>query len=601
MAITVADVLALPAVAAGRPRVRVGGRALDAVVRWVHISELTEVAGLLRGGELLLSTGMRLRDEGLDTTAYLRSLHERGVAGLVVELSPSLPTLPDRLVDAAREQKFALVELTRGVRFVAITEAVHGQLLHEQYERLRFSEEVQTAFSALTTSGSPHTTQVVLDRASELLGCAVVLEDLAHRALGLAGGAAAEVLASWAQRSRRLPFSTSTVTGGPEDWTACPVGPPGSRWGRVVVPGAALDDQRTLMVLERAAEALTVIRLVSGDCTDPARRASGELLADLLGADRRHEPTLRARARALGLPVPCALLPLAVKHPRPASAEGRSSNERSGGDRSAEDAEAVGRALERTGQTGLVATIGPGTTGVLLVVPGTARATSDATAAAGQGSARDGDDDGVHAAAARAAESLARALATASSSGSARTVPAVAVVVPVVAVAPVTSALVEAGEGLLEACEVAEVASASPEAPPAASAPPAPQGTVYRRQDLGVRWLLWRLRSDPQLQSYVDDQLAPLLHGTPRDVDDLALLEAFLASGGSMTQLASALDANRPSLYARVRRLSERLDRDLGDPETRTSLQVALLAYRGLETASHSPGNRGHSGYWSDQ
>ena len=55
--LTVADVLAEPVLQAGAPEVIVGGRALDAAVRWVHVSDSAGVARLLDGGELLLSTG----------------------------------------------------------------------------------------------------------------------------------------------------------------------------------------------------------------------------------------------------------------------------------------------------------------------------------------------------------------------------------------------------------------------------------------------------------------------------------------------------------------------------------------------------------------
>ncbi len=57
---TVAQILALDPVRAGRPRVVAGARRLDAPVRWVHAIELADAARLLRGGELVLTTGIAL-------------------------------------------------------------------------------------------------------------------------------------------------------------------------------------------------------------------------------------------------------------------------------------------------------------------------------------------------------------------------------------------------------------------------------------------------------------------------------------------------------------------------------------------------------------
>lgn len=61
--LTVGDVLAIPALQAGGPDVIVGGGALSAGVRWVHVSDSAGVARLLDGGELLLTTGAAWPDD----------------------------------------------------------------------------------------------------------------------------------------------------------------------------------------------------------------------------------------------------------------------------------------------------------------------------------------------------------------------------------------------------------------------------------------------------------------------------------------------------------------------------------------------------------
>ena len=47
----------------GEPRVVAGEESLDRLVRWVHAIELPDAARLLRGGELVLTTGIALPDE----------------------------------------------------------------------------------------------------------------------------------------------------------------------------------------------------------------------------------------------------------------------------------------------------------------------------------------------------------------------------------------------------------------------------------------------------------------------------------------------------------------------------------------------------------
>jgi PucR family transcriptional regulator, purine catabolism regulatory protein len=86
---TVATILALDAVQAGRPRVvagagRLDGR-LDGPVRWVHAIEMADAARLLRGGELVLTTGIALPDDPPSLDAYVGGLAGVGVSAVAVE------------------------------------------------------------------------------------------------------------------------------------------------------------------------------------------------------------------------------------------------------------------------------------------------------------------------------------------------------------------------------------------------------------------------------------------------------------------------------------------------------------------------------------
>ena len=63
-----------------------GAHRLETPVRWVHAIELADAARLLRGGELVLTTGIALPDEGPLLDAYVADLAAVGVSALVVEL-----------------------------------------------------------------------------------------------------------------------------------------------------------------------------------------------------------------------------------------------------------------------------------------------------------------------------------------------------------------------------------------------------------------------------------------------------------------------------------------------------------------------------------
>jgi hypothetical protein len=132
MPLTLREVLDLDVVRRGAPHVVAGSGRLDVPVRWVHALELTDVGRLLRGGELVLSTGIALPDSPAELADYVVSLARVGVAGLAVELGRRYTeALPAALVAAAEARSVPLVELRREVAFIEITEAVHARIIDE--------------------------------------------------------------------------------------------------------------------------------------------------------------------------------------------------------------------------------------------------------------------------------------------------------------------------------------------------------------------------------------------------------------------------------------------------------------------------------------
>src|SRR6476646_4498128 len=127
---TLAQVLDLTAVRRADPYVRAGRAALDGRVRWVHVSEVSDIAHLLEGGELMLTTGIALPEAAVELNRYVAELAAAGAAGLAVELGRRYKdALPAELVDAAERYALPLIELRTETPFVAITQAVHTLIL----------------------------------------------------------------------------------------------------------------------------------------------------------------------------------------------------------------------------------------------------------------------------------------------------------------------------------------------------------------------------------------------------------------------------------------------------------------------------------------
>ena len=199
---TVREVIALDAVAHGGAEVLVGGDALDARVRWVHLSDSAGVARLLNGGELLLSTGSAWPSEPDELRRFIGELVDAGLSGLVIELGTHYREVPAVVVESAREQGLALIALHREVKFVSLTEAVHGRIISAQTEALRARDEVRERFTALSLRGAP--ADFIVHQLAQTLGAPVILENLAHEIVASEASPALEeeLFTDWEIRSR---------------------------------------------------------------------------------------------------------------------------------------------------------------------------------------------------------------------------------------------------------------------------------------------------------------------------------------------------------------------------------------------------------------
>jgi hypothetical protein len=263
---TIADVLALPAVAAGLPEVLTGTDALERKVRWVHVAPPSGGRRLLLGGELLLSTGVGWPSEPTALTGYVRELAAAHVAGLVLELGNRYDAPPGALVTACEASGLPLVALRREVRFVSITEAVHSRIVDAQAAALRERDRVHAVFAELNRRGCSAT--FLLDQAARMLDRPVVLEDLNHRALAwsAAGREPAVLLADWAAQSRRAvqqavacaPPYERTRCWADAGWLRTPVEAQGQQWGTLVALDCAEVPEAAEVVLENAALALSL-------------------------------------------------------------------------------------------------------------------------------------------------------------------------------------------------------------------------------------------------------------------------------------------------------------------------------------------------------
>ncbi|MEV0879039.1 PucR family transcriptional regulator [Micromonospora echinofusca] len=590
---TVREVLALGPVRHGAPRLVAGDAGLDRPVRWVHVTEVPDIAPLLSGGELVLTTGIGLPADDAGLRAFIGDLADVGVSGLVVELGRRYASAVPRVMAAAAQRRgLPLVELRRATPFVRITEAVHALIVDAQLTELRATEEIHQRFTELSVEGADP--GEVVRQAADLSGCPVVLENLSRQVLAYdpAGESAELLLDCWEQHSRRIRPAGRTAYDTDNGWLVTTVGARGQDWGRLLLrwPGEgdlAADRRgfepgeeggapvgvaapptapptRLTILIERAASTLALGRLIRRDAEGLERQIHRTLLTALLDHSLPVDE-VSLRARALGVVLERRhLVGVMVRHrgDDPAGeggplaepghpAEAGTAGPQAGPARLRDLAEAVGQALREAKLTGLTSAVDDQAVGVLLALPEPA-AEERALAAFATALRRTRPDAPARP---NGAPPQGGAVLVAAGSG--------------------VAGLREARRSLIEARQIADAARRDRRDLP-----------VFRLPHVGLAGLLHLLRDEPRLQTFVERELGALLAYDAQHPREqlLGTLRAYLEQGRNKSAAAGAAHLSRPAFYERLARIRRVLDVDLDSVEACLSLHVALLALDAVRT-----------------
>ncbi|MFI9377772.1 PucR family transcriptional regulator [Streptomyces parvulus] len=530
--ITVQRALELPGLRSGLPEIVAGADRLHRTVRWVHAGEVPNIASLLKGGELLLTTGYGLGTRPAEQRAFVRTLAERGIAALVVELGPRFARLPSALVDTARAAGLPLVQLHREVPFVTVTEEIHTEIVNGHYALLQRAEEVhrRCTRALLGGGGVPQVLGILADFGDN----PVFLETTDGRLLYAAGAGpeGADPLQVW--EGLRGPHKDAPPPAG-SVLVDVPGGGPGAgsvRARLVLLPVCSPLAPVHRMAAERAAGILAVVLMQARQEEELAARGRGDFLSDL-AEGRVTAEDAPAQARVLGFkPGDGPLLPVVMRLGDALSPAG-------GG--WAVLARAVAEELASVGVPVLL-----GVRPVEGRVPLLLGLRTDSERAA-----------------------VADRVAAALRAGVERAGMQRPGAQPPVVVVGVAGSWAAASAGLRHAAETATAAQGLTDRP------------WYDARRLDIDLLLWRLRDHPDLAAFVDRAIGPLRGHDDRSKPPLLpTLQTYLAHAGRKAETARELHLNRQTLYNRLARIGELLGTDLDDPQTVLALSLALRARR---------------------
>jgi PucR family transcriptional regulator, purine catabolism regulatory protein len=533
VATTVADLLAIDELAL---TLVAGGQGVSRPIRWAHVSELKDPTRFLRGGEVLLTTGLGMRGGQGAQAGYVEQLAEARLAALGLGLGFAFKVTPPAVVAAADRAGFPVFEVPFEVPFIAITEALFSRLVNEQYVLLQRAGTVQQTLSRLLLEGAG--LDALLGAYARMTGTKGLLFDLHGEVVAAAPGAGAllQPRAVWTEIQTLRPegnefsMSLSDEIG---SRSLLPILVGGSPAGFLVLHREDRPEPFHQVVVHHLATAIALELAKAQAVARTERRLVGDFLDALLEGELSGDET-RRRLRFLGLgrsPAVAVLVARCAAAPAP------------GPTLAAPDG--ATEALRRLVEDRLSRKPGPYVASVhddLVVAlfeagdPAAARATAEAVA------------EGV----------LARGVAARFGLGTPASDP------------PALRRAYQEARFALAAAATVEVPAA-----PGGS----PVGRVASVEDLGSHRLLLALQEDAALEALSRGLLAPLRAYDQRQHGDLvASLRTFLEHNGNWEAAARALAVHRHTLRYRIRRVAELTGRDLDSAADRVEFWLALQA-----------------------
>lgn len=185
----------------GDAEVVAGRGGVDREVRWAHVVDIPDPLPWVSAGQLLLTTGFAWPGAAEDQRRLVRDLVGRGLAGVALAVPKYLAHFPEAAKEEADSARLPLLELPWEVPFATVTQAINGTILAEQYQVIEQSIRIHRELTqAAVTAGS---LQDLLDTLGRLIGRETTLADAEGR-----------VLAYWPGPRTSYPLSGATLEPG---------------------------------------------------------------------------------------------------------------------------------------------------------------------------------------------------------------------------------------------------------------------------------------------------------------------------------------------------------------------------------------------------
>ncbi|WP_429311670.1 PucR family transcriptional regulator [Paenibacillus mucilaginosus] len=501
-------------------------QALDRVVRWAHILEVSEVGRLLNGGELVLSTGVGWQESEETSLLFLKGLIDSGASGLCIELGRYTKHPLQGMKELALQAHFPLIFFHEEVRYIDITQDLHSVFINRHHRMVSELESLSARLNQSLLAGRgilPLLQLLQITTGASVAFLPIGAEPSFVPPLGRAEEA--RFTAEWSQGARSRPPEA------PPHRTHRPILALDQHFGDLILSSPEELSDYALLALDRTATAVAQEMMRTRYMEEKRRHREDRWLADWLDGKHTEKEVLT------GLSTLCAAgrirsATVCLFDPEPALAAAR-------------DFESV------LIQKHIVARSIFGGEG-FTVLPGWVDRQAVYVLA-----------DGMPPGRTPAAERILRCLHLLR-----KTEPGTGLFHSRAGIGREVTDLTRLRESYETARETAVIQR---------DTGPLPR-PMY--SELHVERILALLKGTGQLPALIEDYIGPLIrYDAERSAQLLKTLKVYLAASGSKQETAAALFIVRQTLYHRLEKIATLIGNDFDQPRKRLALELALYAY----------------------
>lgn len=143
MVITCDSILKLPFLE--NMKVVAGERGLNRIIRWVHVMEYPEYSRWLNGGELILFSGVAIKNDLDKFLSFVKDINSKNVSGLAVNIGPYIEKTPKEVISLADSLGFPIFEFPFEVKFIDVSQSICKAIFInkvEQQSRDNFMKDI---------------------------------------------------------------------------------------------------------------------------------------------------------------------------------------------------------------------------------------------------------------------------------------------------------------------------------------------------------------------------------------------------------------------------------------------------------------------------